>query len=230
MTIAIVQSVTAVFSSSTSATATLTGVTAGNDIIVVVNHGDFGSAGGATTVSDGTSYTQDDGFLLASAYFSGIFSLDSVSAGTHAVVATCSAGTGANSYGAICAYEVSGLTASPLDQATTPGHSLSSTTPAVGPSGTLAQANEIIFTAVISSGTTTGITWPPTGGPGAFTSDYNNLASTLNAIAHQIQTVGTSALTVSAGTMNSAQGWVMPLATYKGAAGVASLPIGSIYT
>lgn len=217
MTIAIVQVGTAaVFGgASLTATCTLTGVTPGNTILAFVNHIDEGSAGGTMSVTDGTSYTQDEGFLLGSTVFSGIFRLSSVGSGTHAVAGTCSAGTSANSQGSVQAIEVSGLIASPLDQFTV-GHSLSSTTPATGSTGPLALANELLVTTLCINGSATGATWPPTGGPGVYLSAYNGLAINETGNAYQINAAGTSAVSAAAGTLGAAAAWVMSLATYQG--------------
>jgi hypothetical protein len=202
--------------SSLTAQSVLSGVTAGNTIISCVNHEDFGSTAPAISVSDGVSYTADEAFQLSSAYDSGIYRSSSVTAGTHTVVATASSGTTGNSFGSVVAVEISGLAASPVDQAAV-GHNIASTTPSVGPTSVLAQANELLIVCYVANGVTTGITWPPTGGPGTFTTIDNSLSTNDSASAQQIQTSGTSAVTVSAGTTPT-RGWVMPLVTYKAAA------------
>lgn len=203
---------------SLTAQSVLTAVTSGNTIIDCVNHVDFGSTTPTLTVSDGSSHTNDESITQSGQTFSGVFRLSSASAGTHTVVATASSGTTGNSFGSVVSIEVAGLAASPVDQIAV-GHA-NGTAPSVT-SAALSQANELLVACYQANGSPTGITWPPTGGPGTFTSINNSIASSDSAAAQQIQTSGTSAVTASAGTTASVL-WVMPLVTYKAAVAAGS--------
>lgn len=74
----------------TGQTVTLTGVAAGNTILVWVT-----SQGGTSSVSDGTAYTKI-GTVSSSGQQLDVYKLTSVSAGTHAIVATFGSSNGLN--------------------------------------------------------------------------------------------------------------------------------------
>lgn len=158
---AYVQKATGNFSnggSGATATATLTGVTAGNSIIAIVRGGSFNYASAPScSVSDGTSYnvaksqTGDAGSNVRP--MAEIHYLHNVSSGTHAVVATMNAGS-FNAYGALDVVEVSGLDNAAPD-VTAGSFSSSSTTPVTGTTGSTSAADGIAIAALglLGSGT-----------------------------------------------------------------------------
>lgn len=158
---AYVQKATGAFpngSSGATATATLTGVTAGNSIIAIVRGGSFNYASDPScSVSDGTSYslakTQTGHAGGNVRPLAEIHYLHDVSAGTHTVVATMSAGS-FNCYGALDVVEVSGL-ADAAPDVTAGSFSDSSTDPVTGTTSATSGANGIAIAAVglLGSGT-----------------------------------------------------------------------------
>lgn len=96
---------------STTIAVTLTGVSAGNHLIV---HVGWSSSAATCSVSDGTAYTAATSDLDDTNEDDQIFYLENVGAGSHTITATFS---GSESFRRIRAYEVSGLqTSSSKDQ------------------------------------------------------------------------------------------------------------------
>lgn len=229
MTILVVQTSTVgIFNgASLQATTTLTSVVAGNAIIAICGHADFGGSGPSISCNDGSAYNTDVNFNELGGSTVYIGSLYAVGAGTHAVVATASSGLAANSWGGVIALEVSGLLTNGFDQSATGGGN--STGPATSAAtGALAQANELII-ACLAAADLRGSTTPPTGGPGTFT-DANNSRVGFGDwdLAWQIQTSGTSAITVTGGTLTNFNKWAVGVGTYKGLA--TAFPVGGIIT
>jgi hypothetical protein len=89
---AIVQSVKKVYAQNLTGTVVIPGVTAGNCIVVFVQHANFGAHGSGTTVSDGTVYAlayREVGYGGSSNIFSieGFYLLNAT-AGTHTIKVT----------------------------------------------------------------------------------------------------------------------------------------------
>lgn len=172
----VIQSGNAAFSNGsagTTATVTLTGVAAGNSIMVKImgsGHGN-GTTVQHCTVSDGTSYTaavQNDIINTLTnndTVMADIFFLHNASAGTHGVVATNGAGA-FNAFGNMEVCEVSGLQQIAPDKTGTGGVGGGTTTPTVSASGADSQANEMVFACMAGQGSSgsEAITTPATTG------------------------------------------------------------------
>lgn len=160
-------SVGAAFSGLT-ATDSLTGVTVGNDILVVVTHGDTGGSGPslACTETQGGTYTLDvdanGGLGTARCQ---IWHLPTATAGAHNISVVASSGVAGNSIGRIICLEVPPVT---LDKSNTAGGAASAVavaaTAALAASGDLAIAGMLQVNLSIGGGT-----FPPTGGTGVYT-------------------------------------------------------------
>jgi hypothetical protein len=206
---------------SLTATATLNGVTAGNTLIALVGHQDFGNNNYTMAVSDAQGSYSPDAYLIRSSNgrpSAGVFSLFTANAGTHACSAVASLGTVGNSFGALVLQEWSGLSA--LDQAAS-NSAGGTTTPTSGTTATLAQNNDVIFTILSSNSTQAGGTFPPTGGPGTYTQVFN---STLVDQDYQIIQSSTAAVSASWGTLTAAANWAAVIATYTALPAAASTP------
>lgn len=155
------------FGGTLTATASLTGVTAGNHIIVVAMHGDLGGNSPSLSCSDSQgSYPSD----VLSGGGGGVartqlFRLAAATAGTHTISVVASAGTGANSVGEIVAIEVAPVA---LDQSSVIGGTATAVSvPATASlSGTGDLAIAALWHGALNSG---GGTFPPTGGTGTYT-------------------------------------------------------------
>jgi len=170
---------------SLSATTTLTGVTAGNHIILLAMHGDLGGNGPTLSASDAQgSYAIDvDSNLGLGLARVTMFRLANANAGTHAITCTASTGTTANSVGTTIAIEVPPVT---LDQSNIAGGN--GTAVSVSPTSSLAAVNELAVAGIFANNLLTGGgTFPPTGGTGTYISlvhahdgdgDYQILTST----------------------------------------------------
>lgn len=201
------------FSNNTTASATLTGVTAGNTLLAVVTHHNNQSNGAGTTVSDGTAYTNDL-FKAGSGGDSGAFSLevfrlDNAGAGSHTATTTASFGT--TGYGQIILIEASGLIASPTDA--TVSSNGNSTHPSSGTTATLAQSVELAIAVMTTDASSVaGETNPPSG----WTSNYNDTSTGSNTLSINSQiTAATTALSASWGTLTTACQWIAGIVTYK---------------
>jgi hypothetical protein len=204
----------ATFAHTYTATASLTGVTAGNTLIsltsVIFTDGSA-PTGGGFTVSDGTTYTQDGYFEEGGLAVVILARLANATAGSHSCTVTIPSGTKADLYGTTELIEFPPLT---LDQTATGG--ANSTTPSVGPTSALANANEVLIPVLAGGSLGNGGTFPPTGGPGTFTSFYNpsNTSDSCGDADYQVQSSGTSAVTVSWGTTTFSGKWAAALCTY----------------
>lgn len=197
------------FNGSLTTTTTLTGVTAGNHILVAAMHGDTGGTGPSLSASDAQgAYASDVLVTELGVATAQIFRLAAATAGTHTISVVASGGLAANSEGEIVAFEVPPVA---LDQSNTGG--ASSTTPSVAATAALAASGDLAIAALfhvnMSSG---GGTFPPTGGTGTYTAavahtnqsdaDYQTLSSTAGVGANW-------------GTMSVTGKWAAAVAAYK---------------
>lgn len=216
----IVQSASKVYAQNLTGTVAISNVTAGNCLVVIVAHRNFGANGSGTTVSDGTVFAlayREVGYGGTSSDFSiEAFYLLNAGSGTHTIKVTSRWGTAANSYGNIWVAEISNIAAaSALDQAI--GNNGSSQTPTSGSTGPLAQSAEIGFAVVGTPGlSVAGITNPPKGG-GTWTSQYadNATADGPLYVASQV-TSATTPLSATWGALTTSQKWSAVLFTLKG--------------
>jgi hypothetical protein len=217
---AIVQiSAKGLFSNATTATCTLTGVTSGNTIAAFVNHYNSAGSGSGTTVSDGTSYTNDiriPGHGGASGFSSlEVFQLLSAAAGTHTIVST--AAVAVNGFGQMVCMELSGLSSSPFDQSASSSNN--STTPSVGPTGTLAVSSELCFAVYCNPGVaTTGITNPPTPASTWVSQYADSSTADLPLYIASLISPSTAALSASWGTLSTSGQWIAAIVTFQPAA------------
>lgn len=199
------------FGGTLSASTTLTGVTAGNTILVVVTHGDRGGNSPSLPVSDGQgSYTADVTTTAGGGVARVVIArLANANAGTHTISTTASAGTAAQSIGEIVALEVSPVT---LDQSNIAGGT-TGTTPSVSATATLAGTGELALAGLYFDGLSAGGgTFPPTGGPGTFTEivAHTNQSDT----AYQVST-STAGVGAAWGTFTQSSKWAAAIGVYK---------------
>lgn len=192
----------------------LTGVSAGNSILVPVSLAVFTSAEPTITVSDGTSYTNDIEVWLNPASERkkvAIFRLHNVSAGSKTITVRFSGPGFANVYGAMRAYEVSGLANAAPDK--TMSATGTSDTPATSASGTLTQTDNFVLGALMAQ---FGGIDLPTG----FTNLYlDNSTAAVPPNSHDYDNVSsTSSVTISWGTLAASSEWAAVGAVYKDAA------------
>jgi len=192
----------------------LTGVTALNDLVllVVVITYVAGTTAADLTASDAQgSYSQD----CAEPYYSiggnlalaAIFRLKQANSGTHTVTVTTT--NGSASYGWAQLVEVSGDANAAVD--TTAVNSGSSTTPSCGPTSALAQANEIAFSAI--GGYSTFTAWNE---PSGWTNISNTSSGSFAPYSFDyIVTTTNTALTANYGTISASQNWGGCIATYE---------------
>lgn len=234
MAITRVQTVAGLANGAGSGTATLSGVVAGNTIVVSVTcwQGTNGSSATPTGITTGGTGTFTKDVEAASIQIGGngwehvrtsIWRASNVSAGTHLVTVSWNGGTG--TYGQFTVTEYSGLaTSTPLDQSAT--GTGTGTSPSVGPSGTTTQANELVVAMFgASSFGTTNI------GIDAATPGYTNIgidqdSATVCAYASEFKTVAaTGTQSCSWGTVaGNTVSWSMALATYKEAVAAETPP------
>lgn len=165
----------AAFGGSLTATANITGVTAGNTILVIAMHGATDGAGPTLSASDAQgTYTADvtssAGLGVARTV---LFRLSNATAGSHSIAVVASGGAAASSKGEVVALEVPPCV---LDQSSVSGGN--GTAISVSATAALAGTNELAIAALfhvnLSAG---GGTYPPTGGPGAYTAIHHSTAN-----------------------------------------------------
>lgn len=198
------------FAGTLSATTTLTGVTAGNTIVVVTMHVDLGGNSPVISVTDGTVYTTDATVGSGGASKAQISRLAAVSGGTHTIVVTASTGTASQSKGRVIALELPPVV---LDEINTGGGS--GTAASVAATATLAGIGELAIAGLyydsIASG---GGTFPPVGGPGV----YTEIVSKLNGSDAVYQVLSTAAgVGVDWGTFTVTSKWAAAIAVYAAA-------------
>jgi len=226
MTISVVQYNSVAFNGSLSATPSLTGVGSGHALILLNSHVDLG--GGTPTFTyftSGVTWTQDSAAnSTGGACGASIASTLNVGGGSYSASVTANSGTAANSEGTATLVEVSGLfTSSALDQQVAVGGN--STTPATGNTSALAQQSEIIFAIMTFGSSFTGLTFPPTGGPGTYTQIAHS-GATYTDQNYQIDSSSTAAVSATWGTAGASGKWAVALATYKGAVSAGIIPVG----
>lgn len=210
------------FSGSLTATATLTGVTAGNALIMLVTHfnGDASPTGGTTSCYDGAVHNAGTKFAFgqrttaSSSRVAEIHYKMSVIAGTHAVDSVAGFGTAANSSGQVQLLEISGLDGSQLVDAT--GSSANNTNSPQATTGTLSIANQICFSVIMGVTALTGATVPPASAQTTFHTTYSDLGASELATVFAWGTVSvTTAINANWSTLNSTTLTAVALATFK---------------
>lgn len=207
--VAIVQASTpSNWAGSLSATTTLTGVTAGNHIILLAMHGDLGGNNPSLSCSDGQgAYSVD----VLSGGGGGVartaaFRITNATAGTHTIVCTASGGTTANSVGTTVAIEVPPVV---LDQSSVAGGS--SAAASVAATAALVATNELALAAIFHGALLSGGgTFPPTGGTGTYTS----LAHIHNGDADSQVLTSTAGVGADWGTLTNVSKWTALVAVY----------------
>lgn len=213
----VVQSSTAVefLGDAASKNLSLTGVTAGNSIIVPVSLAVFTSTEPVISANDGSAYTED-----VAVWFSGapserkkvaIFRLHNVSAGSKTITVSFTGPAFANVYGAMRAYEVGGLENAAPDK--TMSATGTSSTPATSASGTLTQANNFVIGATMTQ-------WSGIDLPSGYTNLYlDDLTSGVPPNSHDyVNVASTSSVTISWGTLSASSDWAAVGAVYADAA------------
>lgn len=197
---------------------TITGVTAGNSIVLLVGTINFEAVSQSVQATDGTPFST----AVRSALTSGSTRVESVqlfrhnvAAGTHVITLSSSATSdGFSLYGFAIAVEVSGLdNSTPTNVQTNFG---STDTPSSGSTGVLDQANNMVFAVLagpnLASAGIDGVT------------DFTNLAlsqtngSQLPWSADYRIVTATTAQNASWGTTTSAGTWYASIAAFKDAA------------
>ena len=183
----------------TTASPSLTGVTSGNTLIAVYSLASFFSPPGSVSVNDGSAYSIENSQTVTgdTTYNCGIARLGNVGAGTHTAVCTSN---GASTYGNAILVEVSGIQNVVADKLA--NNTGSSTTPTSGSTGTLSQANEIIFSVLVADSSLSGFTYPPTG----YTGLFQDSGFCPGAACYQIVAANT-ALNTSWGTASTTTNW-----------------------
>jgi hypothetical protein len=199
-------------------TISLPNVLAASDVVVQCLYSNFLPTTATLTVNDGNAYTKEVGVNTgaSSDTLVAIYRLRNVSSGSKSIVVTGN-GTNANSYGQFMASEVTGDANVAVDKTSTntTGTIVATT------SGTLSQANEIVFVVAGADGSQnwTGGTYsnPPTG----FTNLSSNTSSGHGPYAFVYQVVNaTTALAPSWGAPTNTGNVGIVLATFEGSASV----------
>ncbi|HUD11982.1 MAG TPA: hypothetical protein VMS08_06230 [Candidatus Saccharimonadia bacterium] len=209
MAIALVQkSTVGEFAGTISAACTLTGVTSGNTLLLLVSHANFDATGGGVTASDAQGAYSADQEIEGSRYSCDILRLSLANAGTHLATSTAKFGTGANSYGQAILTEWSGLSA--LDQVAGNSSAASTGPVSTGATAALATSSDLAVSIACAGAAETG--W---GTPSGYTSIYqdltnNNLATS---IAYLVLS-SSSGVTSNFGMMGGSTAWVAINAAY----------------
>ena len=197
-------STTFFFGDATAKTAALTGVTAGNSLLLVASLYIYG--GGTPTLSgdDGSEYSLAIENVFPSGSdrpTAGILYRHNVSAGDYTATLTIGGGISAgNCNGSFRLYEVSGLANAAADKTATGG--ATSNTPATGTTATLSQANGFAIAALAT--TQTGADLP---------SGWTNLITT-DGRQDYVLTSATTGIAANWGTMDASGGWSGVLAVF----------------
>ncbi len=204
------------FTASLTASVTLTGVVAGNSIIVLVSHANYDFDGAGCSVSDGTAYSLAVRQSFANASTAEIFYLHNVASGSHTITATALFGTAGNSNGQMVAIEVENLLNAAPDKITSA--TAESNAPATGSSGTLTQVHNFVATILMDdypAENFAGGTWPMA----TYTSVINDLtgAEVPTAAGYKV-VAATTAVSADLGGITSAlANWAAALAVFKAA-------------
>lgn len=201
----------AAFGGGLTASPSLSGVTAGNTILVVAMHGATDGSGPSLSGSDSQgSYSIDvastSGLGVARTV---ILKLANAAAGSHAISVVASGGTPANSIGEAIAIEVPPCV---LDQSNISGGN--GTAISVAATAALAGTNELAIAALfhvnLSSG---GGTYPPTGGPGTYTALHHSTANQSDSDYQVLSSA--SGVGANWGTLTTAGKYTALVAVYK---------------
>ena len=198
-------------------------MSAGNSIIVACAVAVFSATQPTFTFNDGNAYAEDVAVWFSAApgqrAKAVIHRYHNVTGGAKTIAGAFTGPASADVYGAMRAYEVSGLAnASPDKTMSATG---TSTAPATSASGTLTQADNFVIGAMLSQ--FAGIDLPS-----GFTNLYlDNATAGAPPSSHDYRTVAsTSSVTISWGTLDVSGDWVAVGAVYKDVA-VGGQPIGS---
>jgi hypothetical protein len=152
---------------------TLNGVSSSNVLIALYSSSQIPTAGGALTGGTWTAANAPAQFGASDVASATIFVNTSPSAGTNTVTTN----NGGANFTVGVLVEWSGLTASPVDVAPSPGNATTAQANSVS-SGVLAQANEVVFAVLCLAASTgvanAGITDPPTGFTSLFVDSATN--------------------------------------------------------
>jgi len=198
---------------SLTASWTLSGVTAGNLLVLAHGHSDTSNPNATVIVSDAQgTYTQDMFVRANSSLAVCAASLPNANAGSHTVSAVYQSGTPADSFGAGILLELSGVATSSYVDTSTPVSGSAST--GTGPlstsaTGTLQAANDLLIAIIIHSAASAGATVPPSG----YTEAYGMTVG--SEAAYKQLTGSTASQTVSYGNFTNSQGWLVGLIAYK---------------
>ncbi len=198
-------------------------MSAGNSIIVACAVGVFTSTEPVFTFNDGNAYTEDVSVWFGAATGQRskavIYRYHNVTGGAKTIAGAFTGPAAANVYGAMRAYEVSGLFDGAPDK--TMSATGTGTAPATSASGTLTQADNFVIGAMMSQ--FSGIDLPS-----GFTNLYlDDATSGAPPSSHDYRTVAsTSSVTISWGTLDVSGDWVGVGAVYKDVA-VGGHPAGS---
>jgi hypothetical protein len=207
---------------SLSASATLSGVTSGNTLISIICHLDEGGTTPTFTLSDGQGTYAQDSTALGTYESVVIGSLFTANSGSHTVTGTAGSGTTSNSFGRIILTEWSGIATSGQDQASSNIYNNNITQPTTGTTAGLATSSDLIIAALSFGNVSTGGTFPPTGGPGTYTSLMSAQAYGFGFGDMDYQIIASSSAGVSAawGTLSNSGKGAAAIMTYKPTGGV----------
>jgi hypothetical protein len=202
------------FAGSLSATATLSGVASGNALLFTMAHQDFSIANPSMSFSAG--YSADLLVYYNSVLALAIGSRFGVAGGSVSVTATASTGTPSNSDGALVLQEWSGLIG--LDQIAS--HSAASAAPTSSATPALSGSNDLILTALVGQQSLAGGTFPPTGGPGPYSTIQSSPAGLLLDMDYQSISGSNAAVSASWGTISTATHWLAGIVAYQSGSSV----------
>jgi len=201
------------FGGSLSAAVSLTGVTAGNHILVIAMHIDAAGSSPSLSCSDSQgSYSADvDSSNGGGASRTTLFRLANATGGSHTITVTASSGLASNSSGEVIALEVPPVA---LDQSNTVGGNAAAIS--VAATATLSASGDLAIAALshinLNAG---GGTFPPTGGTGTYTA----LVSHLNKSDADYQILSSTAgVGANWGTLSFAGKYTALVAAYMSAA------------
>lgn len=204
------------FGGSLTASTTITGVTAGNTILVLAMHGATDGSGPTLSASDAQgSYTAD----VTSGSGGGVartvcFRLSNAASGSHTISVVASGGAAANSIGEVVAIEVPPCV---LDQSNIAGGT--GTAVSVTATAALAGISELAFAALFHVNLSVGGgTYPPTGGPGTYTAIHHSTANQSDSNYQVLSTA--SGVGANWGTLSTSGKYTALVAVYKPAIAV----------
>lgn len=206
------------FGVATSVNITFPGNRTAGSLVVVLAAACNGNFNGATlSANDGTAFTTAQESVNGLTDVAGIYYRENVSGGSNPTIVLSQTGSHVLTGYAIAVEVGSAATSSSIDQTANGQFSSTGLTASIGPTSTLAQADEIVFAAFcgLSSVAGTGMTDPATSG---YTTLKFNSTSGLESLANLSYKIvaATTAVSASTGTLTNNTFGAYVLATFKG--------------